>query len=459
MRISDLDGKRVALWGWGREARAAHAALRSRLPALRLTAICSEAEGADVRALGDPLLQTTTAADAEALSAFDVVVKSPGISPYRDEVAAAHARGTVFTSGTALWFAERPDAKVIAITGTKGKSTTSAMTAHIARALGVRTALAGNIGLPLLELLDADADLWVVELSSFQTAEPGSCAVGVVTNLFEEHLDWHGTRERYASDKLRLADAARTLVVNGDQPELLARTAAHPHRLCFGGDDGWHLHGESLCRGADVLDAGLRALTHLPGRHNALDACAALAALDALFAFDASTARAAVRALASYRPLPHRLHLLGSHDGWHWIDDSISTTPEATLAALRSQHGRAVTAILGGFERGIDWTDFAAFALRWPSLRIVTQGGNGARIAAVLHEAGFPPSMLHEVATLAEAVAVARRITPIAGVILLSPGAPSFDQFKDYAARGCEFARLAGFDPALIASIQGMGIA
>ena len=238
MRISDLDGKRVALWGWGREARAAHAALRSRLPALTLTAICSEAEGADVRTLGDPLLQPSSQADADALSAFDVVVKSPGISPYRDEVAAARARGTVFISGTALWFAERPDAKVIAITGTKGKSTTSAMTAHIARALGVRTALAGNIGLPLLELLDADADLWVVELSSFQTAEAGSCEVGVVTNLFEEHLDWHGSRERYASDKLRLADAASTLIVNGDQPELLARTAAHPHRLCFGGDDG-----------------------------------------------------------------------------------------------------------------------------------------------------------------------------------------------------------------------------
>ncbi|WP_414076019.1 Mur ligase family protein, partial [Staphylococcus aureus] len=126
-----------------------------------------------------------------ALCAYDVVVKSPGISAYKPAVTTAQAQGTTFTSGTALWFAENPEARVVAVTGTKGKSTTTAFIAHLARALGVRTALAGNIGLPLLELQGQCADLWAVELSSFQTGEAGALELGVVTSLYEEHLDWH----------------------------------------------------------------------------------------------------------------------------------------------------------------------------------------------------------------------------------------------------------------------------
>ena len=154
MRISELDDRRIALWGWGRESRAAYAALRSRWPTLTLTAICNEAEAACVRALGDPLLQASLQADVDALCAFDIVVKSPGISPYRPEVEQAAASGTAFIGGSALWFAENPDGHTVCVTGTKGKSTTTALIAHLLRAEGHRTALAGNIGMPLLELLD-----------------------------------------------------------------------------------------------------------------------------------------------------------------------------------------------------------------------------------------------------------------------------------------------------------------
>jgi UDP-N-acetylmuramoylalanine--D-glutamate ligase len=168
------------VWGFGREGWAALAALRWRLPRSRFSVFCSDAEATE---LGDTAI--TAPPDAAALSAFDVVVKSPGISAYRPEIIEAQHNGSHFTSGTALWFAEHPEARVIAVTGTKGKSTVTALIAHFLRALGRRTALAGNIGLPLLELLDPPAlpDWWVIELSSFQTRAAPRVEIGVVNNL------------------------------------------------------------------------------------------------------------------------------------------------------------------------------------------------------------------------------------------------------------------------------------
>jgi len=450
MRIADLAGRRVAIWGFGREGHAVIRALRMRLPAQPLTLFCSDAEVDAARTFDASLEIVVGEPDATTLSRFDVVVKSPGISAYKPALLAAQAQGTQFTSGTALWFGENPDARVIAVTGTKGKSTTSALIAHLARALGVRTALAGNIGLPLLELLGQPADLWVMELSSFQTGEAGPLELGVITSLYEEHLDWHGSRERYVADKLKLADATRTLLVNGLQPGLLERTAAHPHRLLFGTPEGWHVRDGAIRRGGQaVFDIATLAA---PGLHNALNACAALAALEAI----GMDALAAAPALAHFRPLPHRLQPLGERDRWHWVNDSISTTPLATLAALESLHGRAVTVLVGGHDRGLDWTPFVDAMRSTPPNAIVCMGSNGARIEAALRSAEIACPIMR-VADLAGAVAEAKTHTPHGGVILLSPGAPSFDQFKDYAERGRRFAALAGFDVA-ITGIEGLGI-
>jgi len=450
MRIADLAGRRVAIWGFGREGHAVIKALRMRLPAQPLALFCSDAEVDAARTFDASLEIVVGEPDAATLNRFDVVVKSPGISAYKPALLAAQAQGTQFTSGTALWFGENPDARVIAVTGTKGKSTTSALIAHLARALGVRTALAGNIGLPLLELLDQRADLWVIELSSFQTGEAGPLELGVITSLYEEHLDWHGSRERYVADKLKLADAARTLLVNGLQPGLLERTAAHPHRLLFGTPEGWHVRDGAIRRGGQaVFDIATLAA---PGLHNALNACAALAALEAI----GMDALAAAPALAHFRPLPHRLQPLGERDRWHWVNDSISTTPLATLAALESLHGRAVTVLVGGHDRGLDWTPFVDAMRSTPPNAIVCMGSNGARIEAALRSAEIACPIMR-VADLAGAVAEAKTHTPHGGVILLSPGAPSFDQFKDYAERGRRFAALAGFDVA-ITGIEGLGI-
>ncbi|HEX7338419.1 MAG TPA: UDP-N-acetylmuramoyl-L-alanine--D-glutamate ligase [Rhodanobacteraceae bacterium] len=457
MKFATLEGRRIAVWGCGREGRAALAALHRHLPRQVVTLFCREAEAAALAA--DPRVTVATQApDADTLAAFDHVIKSPGISIYKPEIGAAQARGTVFTSGTALWFGENPDARVIAITGTKGKSTTSAMTAHIARTLGLRTALAGNIGLPLLELDGQTADLWVVELSSFQTGEAGPVDVGVVLNLYEEHLDWHGSRERYFNDKLKLAAAARTLVANAGHAGLMARTAAHPQRVTFGAEADWHVRGDALWHGQVRMAALADVLGQVPGRHNWLNACAALTALDTLYGFDADTAQAATQALASFHTLPHRLQRLGERGDRLWINDSISTTPEASRAALESLPGHAVTLIVGGFDRGLDWSGFARFVDTRPGLRLVVQGANGPRIAQTLRDV-HSAVVWREAVGLDDAVAVARRISATGDAIVLSPGAPSFDQFRNYAERGRHFAELAGFDGDRLGRIAGLGIA
>ncbi len=452
MRLADLAGQRVAIWGYGREGRAVLAALAARVPSLRPTVFCAESERSSVPSAAAAVI--AAAPSAADLSAFDVVIKSPGISAYRPELLDARRNGTRFTSATALWFAESPDARVIAVTGTKGKSTTAALIAHLLRARGRLVALAGNIGLPLLDLLDPprQPDWWVVELSSFQTREAARVAIGVVTSLAEEHLDWHGDRDRYVADKLVLADVAETLLVNATVPLLRERAERHARSRLFGDAAGFHVAAEFLLRDRDVVFERTR--LRLPGDHNALNACAALATLEAA----GEDAVAAAPNLATFRPLPHRLQSLGLRDGLAWVDDSIATTPQAALEALRSVDAARTWLLLGGHDRGLDWRPFADAMQGSPPRAIVANGANAARIAATLDvaTAGY---RFERVATLAEAVALARSAAMPGDTVLLSPGAPSFDQFRDYADRGCSFAAMAGFDPAGIGSIDGLGIA
>lgn len=487
--IASLAGRRVALWGWGREGRAAYAALRAarehpsaavgeragvgsvgdrpaasarhtqaRFPE-SLTLFCTPDEAGQVQALGDAALRVETEATAERLSSFDVVIKSPGISPYRPEALAAAERGTRFVGGTALWFAARPDARTVCVTGTKGKSTSSALLAHLLRAAGHRTALTGNIGQPLLELLDAQADYWVVELSSYQTRDVAASGVrpdvALVTNVFPEHLDWHGSQARYVEDKLSLVTAAapRVAVLNADDARLAALRPADVELRWFGQREGWHLRGDVVWRGeVAVFDA--RDLP-VPGRHNRSNLCGVLAAVEAL----GLDAVALAPHVASFQPLPHRLQWLGARGGIDYVNDSISTTPHASLAALEVYRGQRVAILVGGHDRGLDWTAFADGVRAQPPVAVVTMGQNGPGIHALLQAEAAGRFELRQADGLGDAVTQARAALAGDGVLLLSPGAPSFGAYRDYAERGRHFAALAGFDPGGIAAIPGIGIA
>jgi UDP-N-acetylmuramoyl-L-alanine---L-glutamate ligase len=466
LMIGSLDGHKVALWGWGREGRAAYHAIRAKLPQLALTLFCNADEAADAQAIGDAHLSVETKTTAERLAAFDFVVKSPGISPYRAEAVAAEAHGTRFFGGTALWFGEHAGAdgfadNVVCVTGTKGKSTTTSLLAHLLRAGGHATALVGNIGLPLLEVLDPQPapDYWAIELSSYQTGDVAVSGarpeIAVALNIFPEHLDWHGSHERYVTDKLRLLTEARPriAVLNGDDPILSALDLPESEVRWFGHTDGWHLRGDVLYRGKHrVMDT---TSLPLPGRHNRGNLCAVLTAIEAL----GLDAIALARHAASFKPLPHRLQTVGTRDGITYVNDSISTTPHASLAALEVFRGRRVALLVGGHDRGLPWNDFAEAMRASAPLAIITMGQNGPRIFDLLkpvaEQAGFH---LSAAADLADAMRQAQAVLSGEGVVLLSPGAPSFGAYKDYVARGRHFAQLAGFDPESISAIPGLGV-
>ncbi|MEJ5207981.1 UDP-N-acetylmuramoyl-L-alanine--D-glutamate ligase [Denitratimonas sp. CY0512] len=479
MKLSELEGKRIALWGYGREGRATLAALRWHLPRTPLALLCPQSEASEALELGDPALYIFTEdVTAELLARFDVVIKSPGISPYHGAAAQALARGVRFTSGSALWFGENPDARTLCVTGTKGKSTTTALIAHLLRASGARTALAGNIGLPLLELLDADPapDVWALELSSYQTRDAIAPEVAVVLNLFPEHLDWHGSEDRYVIDKLALVTSAnpRNIVLNAADARLAAfgRSAAlqgtasesdldaeaggtAPARLWwFNARQGWHTRGTLIFRGEDAIMDG--AALPLPGAHNRGNLCAALTAIEAMGLEAVPLARHAL----SFRPLPHRLQTIGHHDGREYVNDSISTTPHASLAALDCHANRRVAIIVGGYDRGLDWSVFFERMSREPPLAIITMGQNGPQIAEGLQFAARGGRFtLLEAPDMPEAVRMAERTIGADGVVLLSPGAPSFPRYRDYVERGRHFAQVAGFDPDAISAIPGLGVA
>jgi UDP-N-acetylmuramoylalanine--D-glutamate ligase len=478
VQLSELENKRVAIWGYGREGRAALAALRWRLPRAPLALLCSPSEAAEAMELQDPALYVfTEEVTPDLLARFQVVIKSPGISPYLPPAAEAAQRGVQFVSGTALWFGEHPDASTICVTGTKGKSTTSGLIAHLLRASGARTALAGNIGMPLLELLDVDPapDAWVIELSSFQTRDAVQPEVAVVLNLFPEHLDWHGGEERYLADKLALVTRGnpRNIVLNAADARLAAfgrspslQAVASERNAQFGevppgaklhwfnSREGWHVRGSVLYRGDDaIMDC---AALPLPGAHNRGNLCAALAAIEALGLEAVPLAPHA----ASFRPLPHRLQSLGVKDGREYVNDSISTTPHASLAALDCFANRRTAILVGGYDRGLDWSVFFERMNREPPLAVIAMGQNGPRIAEGLRAAARGGRfLLAETPELPEAVRLAEQAVGADGVVLLSPGAPSFPRYKDYVARGKHFAAVTGFDPAAISAIPGLGVA
>ena len=457
MRISQLEGRRIAIWGYGREGRAALQALRQRLPKQSITVFCNEVEASALRGLNDQAITISDVVNLELLSDFDYIIKSPGISPYKSPAHEAAAAGVQFISGTSIWFSENPHAHTICVTGTKGKSTTTALIAHLLRKAGKTVALAGNIGLPLLELLELKSapDFWVIELSSYQTQDARKPDVAVLLNLYPEHLDWHGSAEQYFSDKCALISKAQPkyIVLNALDTRLQAIKSKSPI-INFNSANGWHVQDHWIMRGTQAaFDA--RQLP-LPGQHNWQNLCAALTTIE-LLGLDALELVSSVR---SFQALPHRLQVLGVRKGVEYVNDSISTTPYASLAALDCFASRAVAIIVGGYDRGLDWQVFADRMLQSAPIAVITTGQNGARINELLKPiAGAGKFVLEDAENMQQAVTKASAAVGDKGVVLLSPGAPSFPVYTDYAARGRHFAQVAGFDPELIGAIPGLGLA
>jgi UDP-N-acetylmuramoylalanine--D-glutamate ligase len=443
MRVADLRSRRVAIWGLGREGRAAIGFLRKHHPALPLTLLDDRAEARIPEEYGNVTSAFGGEAIANALDEVDIVVKSPGISLYRDDLQRARSGGVQITSLLNLWFAEKLPITTIAVTGTKGKSTTASLIAHILTRLGRKVALAGNIGIPVTEI--SNADYAVIEISSYQAADfDGICDLAVLTSLYPEHADWHLTVERYVRDKLNLLKRSRCRIVNSaadDAVDSIIPESAGLRHL-FNNKRGIHSDVTGIFDGRDRI--GIVHNAYLSRAHNRSNLCAALAVTKIL---DIDLA-AALDATDDFQGLPHRQQELGESGHILFVDDSISTIPESTLAALSVYAGRDITVIVGGYDRGIEYDKLAEALSAGAAKAIICLGDSGRRIYNQTQKAskqrGNFRCPIHLARSMEDAVSCATRITPPGGVVLLSPAAPSYGYYSDYIERGRDFAAKAG---------------
>jgi UDP-N-acetylmuramoylalanine--D-glutamate ligase len=423
----------AAIWGFGREGRAAYDHLRARRPDLALT-ILDDAALADAP-LGAAVLTGAEAMDALRAGTFDLVVKSPGISLYRDEIAQARAGGTHFTSVTNLWFDEYPDARTIVVTGTKGKSTTSRLIHHLLTRGGLDVHLLGNVGVPALGETPG-RDWTVLELSSYQLADfKHAPDIAVLTNLYPEHAPWHGGVEPYYRDKLRaIRDEAKTLAVpNRADPQLRERLGTRAHTNWYNEANGFHVKDDHLYFGDTPVE-----ITNFPlrGAHNLANLAAACTVADLAGLHDL---RQRVD-LTGFEQLHHRLEEF--HAGRiTCVDDSISTVPQATLAALAAYPGRDVVLLLGGSDRGQDYAELVDVLETSRVSTLILLPVTGERIFEILKTRKAPFEIVHA-STLAKAVEVAMQRVPENGLVMLSPAAPSFEEFRNFEERGRRFKEL-----------------
>jgi UDP-N-acetylmuramoyl-L-alanine---L-glutamate ligase len=426
VRLTELAGRRVGVWGHGREGRAAVRAA--------LTAGAAGVVVVDAVPPMDLPPGVQAGSDVAELAGCDVVFRSPGISLYREDARALAAR-TTLTSGTGVALAEfaARDVPTLCVTGTKGKSTTSALAAVVLTAAGRPAVHAGNIGTPLLDVLldgvvtgSPPAPPLVVEVSSYQAAAvEGWSGWGAVTSLAPEHLDWHGDVETYYRDKLHVFAACGpgSVVVS---PQ--ARPVAEQH-----------LDPAVLVDPADVVPEARLAgfpLERLSGVHNVANLHVALAACVRMGVDLDRSAEAVRAAVADFRALPHRLSPVATRNGVTFVDDALSTTPVSVRAAIDAFAGQQVTLIAGGQDRGLDYTDLAAAVVaRAGTVQVLTIPDTGARFAADIRAAAAATGVdapVTETGSLADAVAEALRTARPGGLVLLSPGAPSYNRFRNY---------------------------
>lgn len=376
----------------------------------------------------------------ELLGGVDLVVASPGVRWDLDLLVEARRRGIETIAEVELAWRRLAGTPLIGITGSNGKTTTTALLGEILRAAGLKTAVGGNIGHPASDhALQGGWDALVWELSSFQlegctTLRP---RVGVLLNLSPDHLDRHPTLAAYLAAKTRLfarQTADDVAIAGGDDPALA--DLAVPSRL-----ERFSLADRSaaahLAEGTLVLDGAVllpRAELPLLGDHNVANALAAALAAARMGADRESIARA----LRTFKGLPHRHRVVATVAGVRFVDDSKGTNIGATAAGLAGYPAGTIHLILGGLGKGQDFAELRP-AVAGRVARVYLIGEATEEIAGAL--AGVVP--VERCGTLDEAVARAATQAKRGDTVLLSPACASFDQFRDYGHRGDEFARLA----------------
>ena len=392
----------------------------------------------------------------EAFAGIDLLAASPGVPLAEPEVRAAIARG-VPVAGDVELFAQAlardgkaKDARLIGVTGSNGKSTVAAMAGAMCKEAGLRTALAGNIGPAVLDVLMEAQDkgelpqAWVIELSSFQleTTFTLELDAAAMLNLSEDHLDRYAGMEEYAAAKAQIFHGSGVQVLNRGDNASMAMKQVGRQSVSFGldapptasdwgirteQDEDWLMQGEERAMRSSSL--------RVKGRHNIANAMAAFALTRAI----GLPLKPLAAALAAFEGLPHRMQRVATAGGIVFLDDSKGTNVGATVAALQGMQTPAVL-IAGGEGKGQDFSPLAP-AVAKHARAVVLIGRDKKIIASALSAAGVPISFAD---SMQMAVAAAFALAKPGDAVLLSPACASFDMFRDYAHRGEEFAAAAG---------------
>ncbi|MHB1498412.1 MAG: UDP-N-acetylmuramoyl-L-alanine--D-glutamate ligase, partial [Acidimicrobiales bacterium] len=447
LRFADLAGRRVGVWGVGTEG----SATMRKLDSLGI----APAAVVDDSSPRPEVLKSATGG-LEALAACEVVVKSPGISRYSDEVRDLEAAGVAVVGGLGLWLEEVGSERVVGVTGTKGKSTTVSVAGHLARRLGMRCFIGGNLGqVPWDPAPGAGTssggsfDLWVIEVSSYQATDLWSSpAVVAVTSLHPDHLDWHRSVENYYRDKLSLCGrpGARLTVANGADERLqqMSRLLRPGPRwvppAIDGGTSTVTSTGTSTVTStgtstgtSTVTSPGANsdwtAALGLRGAHNVSNALIAAACLEEMGVAGASDPKALGAAAQGFHPLPHRLETVALFRGVEYVDDSLSTNVLPTIAAVDVFAGRPLALLAGGYDRGIDYSPLGEhLARRAAPTLVLTLPQDGERVRQAVVEKGCEAIAC---AGIGEAVEKAAGWAPAGGVVLLSPAAASYGLYSN----------------------------
>jgi UDP-N-acetylmuramoylalanine--D-glutamate ligase len=389
--------------------------------------------------------------DDAMLQAADLIIASPGVSLAEPAVARAVAAGVeavgdveLFARAIRALNAKREHPmRVIAITGSNGKSTVTAMCGDMCRMAGLSTCVAGNIGLPVLDALyeveqglTPAPQVWVLELSSFQLETTSSLDADAATvlNLSEDHMDRYPDMDAYAAAKARIFSGDGVQVVNRDDPRSLAMVLPGRRVISFGldrcpGDENFGLCEDELCLGGDML-MPVSAL-QVAGLHNAANALAALALTRAL----GLPMEALLRGLIHFKGLPHRVEKVAEIEGVTYYDDSKGTNVGATEAALYGMGSRKAVVILGGDGKGQDFSPLKA-AVEANARAVLLIGRDAPLIAAAIEGSGVEAAT---VKSMREAVEQAHRLAHPGDAVLLSPACASFDMFRNYVHRAEAF--------------------
>jgi len=418
----------------------------------------------------------------ELLDGIDIVFVSPGVPLEIPLLVEAQRRDLPLSSETRL-FTRLCPAPIIGITGSSGKTTTTALAGSMLEAAGMKAWVGGNIGFPLIGRLDeiASTDVVVMELSSFQLEFFGSWAeiplghlagplfavegwsprIAAVLNITPNHLDRHGTMEAYAAAKARILayqQRGDLAVMNLDDPvarDMASGSARGGQRFLWfsleqGVEDGAFLRGEDLVLRLAGQEAVLCRTTDLKlvGRHNLANmlaasalAIGAIATLQGQADLDSMPVGDLRRAATTFEGVEHRLEFVRERRQVRWYNDSIATTPERAVAALRSFEGPIVL-LAGGRDKHLPWEEMAA--LTWRKVRHLVLFGECAdlidRAMAEAREPGAESqTVIHRAGTLSQAVDLAAELAQPGDVVLLSPGGTSFDAYPDFVSRGDHF--------------------